>query len=69
MPQASPVAEMIASLEERANVLESGLRWITTAASLDGDDPLSVAYREAGGGYEGLQAIADRALAIAETKR
>jgi len=69
MPPASPLAEMIVSLEERANVLEAGLRWITTAVSLDTDDPLSNAYRGAGGGYEGLQAIAERALAIAETKR
>jgi hypothetical protein len=55
-------------VERRAAIFESALRMISTAGSAGGD-PLSDAYLEAGGGYEGLQAIAKRALEIAEIDR
>ncbi len=40
---------------------------ISTAGS--GDDPLMDAYRDAGGGYGGLQAIAVKALELADVDR
>lgn len=54
--------------ERQAAIFESALRMISTAGSV-GDDPLSNAYREAGGGYEGLQAIATAALDLGEVDR
>lgn len=45
------------------NCLLNGLRAITTAGDAA---PFTDAYRDAGGGYEGLQAVAEAALAVAE---
>jgi hypothetical protein len=48
--------------ERRANICENALRIIRGPWDASGDDEWSRAYRDAGGGYEGLQAIADAAL-------
>ena len=66
-PRTTPSAEPIYSdpytriewLHQRINRLENALRAICTA---NDSGPWIDVYREAGGGYEGLQAIAERAL-------
>ena len=59
---------MAVTTERQAAIFESALRMISTAGSV-ADDTLSNAYREAGGGYAGLQAIAQRALEIGGVDR
>lgn len=61
----------IEQLEAERNYCENGLRAISgPSAWTEGDlDPVARAYREAGGGYEGLQAIADWFLAQVERLR
>lgn len=55
--------------EQRMNVMATALRRICTAGSLIPGDPFDDAYKEAGGGYAGLQEIAVKALELARVPR
>ena len=57
------------TLEQQRNILAAGLSRICTAGSLVPGDPLDDAYREAGGGYGGLQEIAVKTLEMAGRPR
>jgi hypothetical protein len=63
-----PIPDKPIGVERQAAIFESALRMISTAGSV-GDDPLSDAYRKAGGGYGGLQAIAATALELGGVDR
>lgn len=53
-------------LERERNMLLYALRTMSTAGSVLSGDLFGDAYLNAGGGYEGLQAIATEAIKLAE---
>lgn len=55
--------------EEQKAILEVALHRMCTASSCYPGDPLDDAYRDAGGGYEGQQAMAAKALQLAGVDR
>lgn len=67
LPSSLPAREMTA--EGRQVILEVALRRMCTAGSCYRGDPLDDAYTDAGGGYEGLQAMAAKALQLAGLDR
>ena len=55
--------------EEKLAILEVAVRRMCTASSCYPGDPLDDAYTNAGGGYGGLQAMAAKALELADIDR